>query len=50
MIVRFDKEDDLFIFPTIVVVKYNTEYFKAINIHLAWLHHSVVFMPKVKDK
>ena len=40
MAIRFDKEDDLFLLPTIVICKVSI----ATNIHIAWLHHSIVFI------
>lgn len=33
MIIRFDKEDDLFVIPTIVISKIDTKYVKTTNIH-----------------
>ncbi len=44
MTIRFDKEDDFFIIPTIVISKINTRLIKCTNIHLAWLHHSICFI------
>ena len=40
MKVTFDKEGDLFIIPTIVI----SEVSIAWLIHIAWLHHSIVFI------
>ena len=42
--IHFDKEDDLFVIPTIVISKIDTKYVKATNIHIAWLRHSLVFI------
>lgn len=41
MKIRFDKEDDLFIIPTIVISKIDTKYIKCHFIHLAWLSSSI---------
>ncbi len=55
--IHFDKEDDLFVIPTIVISKIDTKYVKATNIHIAWLRHSLVFVcqksaatPKKQEK
>lgn len=47
--IHFDKEDDLFVIPTIVISKIDTKYVKATNIHIAWLRHSLVFICKKSD-
>lgn len=47
--IHFDKEDDLFIIPTIVISKIDTKYVEATNIHIAWLRHSLVFICKKSD-
>lgn len=44
MTIRFDKEDDLFVIPTIVISKIDTKYVKTTNIHIAWLRYSLVFI------
>lgn len=44
--IHFDKEDDLFVIPTIVISKIDTKYVKATNIHIAWLRYSLVFICK----
>lgn len=44
MTIRFDKEDDLFVIPTIVISKIDTKYVKTTNIHIAWLRYSLVFV------
>lgn len=47
--IHFDKEDDLFVIPTIVISKIDTKYVEATNIHIAWLRHSLVFICKKSD-
>lgn len=47
--IHFDKEDDLFVTPTIVISKIDTKYVKATNIHIAWLRHSLVFVCQKSD-
>lgn len=47
--IHFDKEDDLFVIPTIVISKIDTKYVKATNIHIAWLRHSLVFICQKSD-
>lgn len=47
--IHFDKEDDLFVIPTIVISKIDTKYVKATNIHIAWLRHSLVFICNKSD-
>ena len=49
MIIRFDKEDDLFVIPTIVISKIDTKYVKTTNIHIAWLRYSLVFICQNSD-
>ena len=44
--IHFDKEDDVFVIPTIVISKIDTKYVKATNIHIAWLRYSLVFICK----
>lgn len=44
--IHFDKEDDLFVIPTIVISKIDKKYVKATNIHIAWLRYSLVFICK----
>lgn len=48
--IHFDKEDDLFVIPTIVISKIDTKYVKATNIHIAWLRHSLVFICNRRGK
>ena len=49
MTIRFDKEDDLFVIPTIVISKIDTKYVKTTNIHIAWLRYSLVFICQNSD-
>lgn len=48
MNIRLDKEDDIFLLPTIVLCRINTKYIKKTLVHIAWLQWSIVFIPKVK--
>lgn len=47
MKVRLDKEDDIFIIPTVVISRINASRFKVTLTHIAWLKWSIVFIPKV---
>lgn len=44
MKVRLDKEDDLYLIPTIAISKIKSKYLKATLVHLAWLKWSIVFI------
>lgn len=47
MKVRLDKEDDIFLIPTVVISRINGSRLKVTLTYIAWLKWSIVFIPKV---